>query len=210
MGLRASVCANGVRPCGCPRGLKSLARRDVVSHGGSLARPSKTSSAIWSWKRLRKQTATAPLQRVCLGSPSGRCVIRLRNIQRTASTCHHPAAEFARGQAGFSSRGGWTPPTTNEMRELTPCQTAGRLCANPADQRHHGRQHAGSRRSAVVSKFLNRQQAFSPPSPVPTRTATRCYVEPAEVIRRATSGQDQAADAGVLSCPSAFVVRPDI
>jgi len=32
MGLRASVCANGVRPCGCPRGHKSLARRDVVSH----------------------------------------------------------------------------------------------------------------------------------------------------------------------------------
>src|SRR5882672_9733113 len=55
---------------------KSLARRDVVSHGGSLARPSKTSSAIWSWKRLRKQTATAPLQRL-LGfngvGPSSRC-----------------------------------------------------------------------------------------------------------------------------------------
>jgi hypothetical protein len=32
MGLRARVCANGVRPCGCPRGHKSLARRDVVSH----------------------------------------------------------------------------------------------------------------------------------------------------------------------------------
>lgn len=52
--------------------LKSLGRRDVVSHGGSLARPSKTSSAISSWKRLRKQTATAPLQRACLGSPSKR------------------------------------------------------------------------------------------------------------------------------------------
>src|ERR1700688_1195860 len=48
------------------------------------------------------------------------------------------------------------------------------------------------------------------PSPVPTRTATRCYAEPAEVIRRATPGQDQAADAGVLPCSSAFVVRPDI
>src|SRR6267378_7402159 len=96
------------------------------------------------------------------------------------------------------------------MRELTPCQTAGRLCANPVDQRHHGRQHAGSRRSAVVCKFLNRQQAFSPPSPVPTHTATRCYAEPAEVIRRATPGQDQAADAGVLPCSSAFVVRSDI
>ena len=32
MGLKASVCANGVRPCGGPRGHKSLARRDVVSH----------------------------------------------------------------------------------------------------------------------------------------------------------------------------------
>jgi hypothetical protein len=50
------------------------------------------SSAIRSWKRLRKQTATAPLQRACLGSPSERCVIRLRNIQRTALMCHHPAA----------------------------------------------------------------------------------------------------------------------
>src|SRR6266851_3045231 len=27
MGLRASVCANGVRPCGCPRGHKSHASR---------------------------------------------------------------------------------------------------------------------------------------------------------------------------------------
>jgi hypothetical protein len=53
--------------------------------------PIKDSSAISSWKRLRKQTATAPLQRACLGSPTC-CVIRLRNIQRTALMCHHPAA----------------------------------------------------------------------------------------------------------------------
>src|SRR6266481_2647564 len=94
------------------------------------------------------------------------------------------------------------------MRELTPCQTADRLCANPVDQRHHGRQHAGSRRSAVVCKFLNRQQAFSPPSPIPTHTATRCYAEPADVIRRATPGQDQAADAGVLAGARLAVASP--
>jgi len=37
--------------------------------------------------------------------------------------------------------------------------------------------------------------------------ASSAVVEP-EVIRRATPGQDQAADAGVLPCSSAFVVRP--
>jgi hypothetical protein len=34
--------------------------------------------------------------------------------------------------------------------------------------------------------------------------------KPAEAIRRATPGQDQAADAGVLPCSSAVVVRCDI
>src|SRR5260370_21920663 len=33
------------------------------------------------------------------------------------------------------------------------------------------------------------------PSPVPARTAERCYAEPAEVIRRATPGQEQAPHA---------------
>jgi hypothetical protein len=41
---------------------------------------------------LAKTDGNPPLQRACSGSPSERCVISSRNIQRTALMCHHPAA----------------------------------------------------------------------------------------------------------------------
>jgi hypothetical protein len=52
MGLRASVCANGVRPCGCPRGLKSLARRDVECPPEMKIEIASVESKRWGWIEL--------------------------------------------------------------------------------------------------------------------------------------------------------------
>ena len=54
MGLRASVCANGVRPCGCPRGLKSLARRNVECPPEMKIAIASVESKRWGWMAITK------------------------------------------------------------------------------------------------------------------------------------------------------------
>jgi len=160
----------------------NLRRRDVVSHGSS-ARPSKTSSAIGNaCENNGSRTASAP----CLGSPSERRSRIFFLFNGRARLCLRPT----------------------KCANCPPRQTAGQIVCKScrsASSRQTTPAHAAAR--SFSSLLIDRGILSTVAGPNSPRDKV---LRTAEVIRRATPGQDQAADAGVLPCSSAFVVRSDI